>query len=82
MSQLWSKTLFRVESPARLRARLGLQAAVDRVWDGLTYNGLTLGTDERRLVGVLDGSVSSVELAETICSSRRKGLLPRAPITH
>jgi hypothetical protein len=33
-----------------------------------------LDSDERLLVGVLNGSVSSVQLAEAICSTRRTGL--------
>jgi hypothetical protein len=52
------------------RARLGLPAAVDRLRDALAFNGLTLDGDERMLAGVLEGSVSSVELAEAICSAR------------
>jgi hypothetical protein len=56
------------------RARLGLPAAVDRLRDALAYNGLTLHSDARLLAGVLAGDVSSVELAEAICSARRMGL--------
>jgi len=63
------------------RARLGLPAAVDRLRDALTYNGLTLDSDERLLAGVLVGDVSDVELAEAICSPRRMGL-PEAPAVH
>jgi hypothetical protein len=57
------------------RARLGLPAAIDRLRDALAYNGLTLDGDERLFAGVLDGRVSSVELAEAICSRPRMGLL-------
>jgi hypothetical protein len=65
--------------------RLGLLAAVDRLRDALAYNGVTLDSNERLLAGALDGSVSSVELAEAICSPRRMGLvesrsLPKAAI--
>jgi len=56
------------------RARLGLPAAVDRLRDALAYNRLAMDGDERMLAGVLDGSVSSVELAEAIWSPRRMGL--------
>ncbi len=52
------------------RARLGLSVAVDRLRDALAYNGLTLDGDERLLAGASDGSVSSVQLAESICSAR------------
>jgi hypothetical protein len=54
------------------RSRLGLPAAVDRLRDALAYNGLTLAGDDRMTAGVLDGSVSSLQLAEAICSARRK----------
>ena len=53
------------------RARLGLPAAVERLRDALKYNDLMLDGDERLLAGVLDGSVSSVALAEEMCSMRR-----------
>ncbi len=53
------------------RARVGLVAAVDRLREALAYNGLALDPDERMFAGVLDGSVSSAELAETICSLER-----------
>jgi hypothetical protein len=56
------------------RAKLALAAAVERLRDALAYNGLTLDGDERLLAGVLDGSVSSVELAEAICSPQRMDL--------
>ena len=56
------------------RARLGLSAAVERLRDALAYNELTLDGDERLFAGVLDGSVSSVQLAQAICSARRMGL--------
>jgi hypothetical protein len=56
------------------RARLGLAAAVERLRDVLAHNALTLDGDERLLAGVLDGSVSEVQLAEAICSKRRMGL--------
>jgi hypothetical protein len=59
------------------KARIGLPAAVDRLRDALAYNRLTLVGDERLLAGVLDGSVSSVELAEAICSTRGMGLTGR-----
>ena len=55
------------------RARLGPPAAVDRLRDALAYNGLTLDSDARLLAGVLAGDVSSVQLAEAICSARRMG---------
>jgi hypothetical protein len=48
--------------------RLGVPAAADRLRDALAYNGLTLDGDERVLVSVVDGSVSSVDMAEAICS--------------
>jgi hypothetical protein len=57
------------------KERLGLAAAVERLRDGLAYNGLTLHGDGRLLAGVLDGNVSSVELAEGICSAGRMGLV-------
>jgi hypothetical protein len=57
------------------KARLGLPAAVEQLRDALAYNGLSLDGDERLLAGVLDGSVSSEQLAEAICSPRRMGLL-------
>ena len=43
--------------------------------DGLAHNGLklTLAGDEALLAGVLNGSVSSVQLAKAICSPRRMG---------
>jgi len=63
------------------RARLGLPPAVERLRDALAYNGLTLDGDERLLAGVLDGSVSSVQLAEAICSPRRMGL-SESPAVH
>ena len=56
------------------RAKLGLPAAVDRLREALAYNGLTLDSDERVLAEVLDGSLSSVQLAEAICSERRMSL--------
>ena len=56
------------------RARLGLSAAVDRLRDALAYNGLTLNGDDLLMADVLAGSVSSVQLAEAICSMRRMGL--------
>jgi hypothetical protein len=56
------------------RARLGLPAAVDRLRDALAYNALTLDGDEQMFTGVLDGSLSSEQLAEAICSARRMGL--------
>jgi hypothetical protein len=56
------------------RARLGLPAAVDRLQDALAYNRLTLDSDARLLAGTLTGDVSSVQLAEAICSTRRMGL--------
>jgi hypothetical protein len=59
------------------RARLGLPAAVDRVRDALAYDGLMLDSDARLLAGVLSGDVSSVELAEAICSPRRMDLRER-----
>jgi len=46
----------------------------DRVRDALAYHGLTLDSDERLLARVLDGDVSSVQLAEAICSERRMSL--------
>ena len=51
---------------------------MDRLRDALAYNGLTLDTDERLLAGVINGSVSSVELAKAICSARRI----RLSVTH
>jgi len=57
------------------RERVGLRAAVDRLRDALVHNKLTLPTDERLLAGVIDGSVSAVELVEAICSMRRMRLL-------
>jgi hypothetical protein len=56
------------------RARLGLPAAVDRLRDALAYNGLLLEGDERLLASVLEGSVSSEQLAESICAARRMRL--------
>jgi hypothetical protein len=53
------------------RARLGLPAAVERLRDALAFNGLMLEGDERLLDGVRHGTVSSVQLAEAICSARR-----------
>jgi hypothetical protein len=35
----------------------------------LAHNGVTLRGDERLLPGALDGSVSSVELTEAVCSA-------------
>jgi hypothetical protein len=58
----------------RDRVRLGLPAAVERLGNGLAYNGLTLDGDEQLLAGVLIGEVSSIELAEAICSERRMDL--------
>jgi hypothetical protein len=41
---------------------------------------LTLDTGAQLLVGVLAGDVSSVELAEAICSMRRMGLVEDAAL--
>ena len=49
------------------RTRVGLAAAVERLRDVLAYNRLTLDGDEALLAGVLQGTVSSVQLAEAIC---------------
>jgi hypothetical protein len=69
-------------SHQRFRAGIvGVGGAVDRLRDGLAYNGLMLDGDERLLAGVLAGDVSSVELAEAICSARRMGLAER-PAVH
>ncbi len=62
-------------------ARLGLPAAVDRLRDALAHNTLPLDGDERLVAGVLDGSVSSVQLAEAVCSKQRMGLTDGA-IVH
>jgi hypothetical protein len=62
------------------RARVGLSAAVERLRDALAYNGLTQDGDDRLLAGVLTGEVSSVTLAEAICSAQRMGLVRRAGI--
>ena len=62
------------------RAKLGLAAAVERLRDALAYNKLTLDSDERMLSGVLDGSMSSEQLAEAICSARRMGLLDASAV--
>jgi hypothetical protein len=43
----------------------------DRLRDALAYNGLTLDGDERLLARVLDGDVSSVQLAEAIPGTGR-----------
>jgi hypothetical protein len=59
------------------RARLGLHGAVDQLRDLLAHNGLTLDSDERLLAGVLEGSVSSAQLAKAI-SPRRMGLVKKA----
>jgi hypothetical protein len=56
------------------RARLGLPAAVDRLRDALGYNGLMMDSDAKLLLGVRHGTVSSVEVADTICSTQRMGL--------
>ena len=56
------------------REWLGLPAAIERLRDALAYNGLLMDGDEALLAGVVDGSVTSVELAEAICSTRGTGL--------
>ena len=56
------------------RARLGLPAAVDRLRISLIENALWLNGDDELLAGVLMETVSSVELAEQLCSMRRMGL--------
>ena len=57
------------------RARFGLPAAIDRLRDSLDYHGLTLDGDELLFAGVLDGSVSSEQLTESLCCSvQRVGL--------
>lgn len=63
------------------RTKLGLAAAVNRLRDALAYNALIQDGDEALLAGALDGSVSSVELAEAICSALRMGL-SEAPVVH
>jgi len=62
------------------RARLGLPAAVDRLRDALAHNTLPLEGDERLVAGVLDGSVSSVQLVEAVCSMQRMGLTDGAVV--
>jgi hypothetical protein len=56
------------------RARLGLPAAVDRLRDALSYNGLTLDGDDLLMAQALTGEVSGVQLAEALCSMQRMGL--------
>jgi hypothetical protein len=63
------------------RARLGLAAAVERLRNALAYNGLTLDGDDRLLDGVMEGSVSSEQLAEAICSAQRLRL-SEMPVVH
>lgn len=64
------------------RARLGLPAAIDRLRDALSYNELTMDGDEALLAGAVEGSVSSVQLAEAICSARRMDLLGVSSVVH
>jgi hypothetical protein len=57
-----------------------MQAAVDRLRDALAYKGLTLDSDAKLLAGVLAGDLSSVELADAICSRQRTGLPQSLPL--
>jgi hypothetical protein len=56
------------------RARFGLPAAVDRLRKALIENDLWLSDDDRLLVGILAGEISSERFAEALCSMRRMGL--------
>jgi len=50
---------------------LACPAAIDRLRDALAYNGLTRDGDDRRMSKVFTGEVSSVQLAEALCSVQR-----------
>jgi hypothetical protein len=62
------------------KARFGVAAAVERLRDALAFNGLMLDGDRKLLLGVRHGTVSSVELAEAICSPLRMGLSEMTPV--
>ena len=63
------------------KARVGLSAAIERLRNALAYNGLRLDSDDQLLARPLAGEVSSIELAEAICSPRRMGL-SEVPTVH
>jgi len=57
------------------RVRLGLEAAVNRLRDGLKYNGLWLDGDDQLLGSTLNNEISRERLAQMLCSIRRMGLV-------